>query len=67
MQGPPLQTPWTSILLSGPFWAVLFASQGLMWGTITLSMQLPTYFKNVYMLDIKTVSIDSMTCIYMHA
>ncbi|PNF42661.1 hypothetical protein B7P43_G18218 [Cryptotermes secundus] len=53
-KSPPLRTPWTSILLSGPFWAVLFASQGLMWGTITLSMQLPTYFKNVYMLDIKT-------------
>ncbi|XP_021919262.1 sialin-like [Zootermopsis nevadensis] len=51
---PPLQTPWSSILLSVPFWAVLFASQGLMWGTITLTMQLPAYFRSVYMLDIKT-------------
>jgi hypothetical protein len=32
-----------------------------MWGTITLSMQLPAYFKSVYMLDIKTVSINSLT------
>ncbi|XP_069699868.1 sialin-like isoform X3 [Periplaneta americana] len=49
-----LKTPWISILKSGPFWAVLLASQGLMWGTITLSMQLPAYFKSVHMLDIKT-------------
>lgn len=48
-----LKTPWSSILCSGPFWAVLLASQGLMWGTITLSMQLPAYFKDVYDLDIK--------------
>ncbi|KDR19760.1 Sialin [Zootermopsis nevadensis] len=25
-----------------------------MWGTITLTMQLPAYFRSVYMLDIKT-------------
>ncbi|KAJ9584141.1 hypothetical protein L9F63_021506 [Diploptera punctata] len=48
-----LRTPWSSILCSGPFWAVLLASQGLMWGTITLSMQVPAYFKHVYSLDIK--------------
>jgi sugar phosphate permease len=53
-KGPPLQTPWASILLSRPFWGVLLASQGLMWGTITLSMQLPAYFKSVHMLDIRT-------------
>jgi len=61
LQGPPLQIPWASILLSRPFWGVLLASQGVMWGTITLSMQLPAYFKSVHMLDIRTVSIDAQT------
>jgi hypothetical protein len=33
----------------------MWASQGLMWGTITLSMQLPAYFTQVHHLDIQTV------------
>jgi hypothetical protein len=32
-----------------------------MWGTITVSMQLPSNFKSVYMLNIKTVSVKSLT------
>ncbi|PSN29845.1 hypothetical protein C0J52_26377 [Blattella germanica] len=48
-----LKTPWLAILRSGPFWAVLLASQGLMWGTITLSMQTPTYLKTVHLFDVK--------------
>ncbi|XP_067010084.2 sialin isoform X2 [Anabrus simplex] len=55
----PLTTPWKAIFLSGPFWAVLLASQGLMWGTMTLSMQLPTYLNNVHNLDIQTNGLVS--------
>jgi len=32
-----------------------------MWGTITLTMQLPAYFKSVHMLEITTVSTDAET------
>lgn len=52
-KGKSLATPWKNILLSGPFWAVLIASQGLMWGSITLSLQMPSYFDDVYGFDIK--------------
>ncbi|GLH15005.1 Sialin [Gryllus bimaculatus] len=54
-----LKTPWKNIFYSRPFWAVLVASQGLMWGSITLSMQMPTYFFAVHNLDIKTNGLVS--------
>uniref|UniRef100_A0A6M2DVI5 Putative permease of the major facilitator superfamily protein n=1 Tax=Xenopsylla cheopis TaxID=163159 RepID=A0A6M2DVI5_XENCH len=49
-----LTPPWCSVLSSAPFWAVVFASFGLMWGTITLSMQLPAYMADIYAVDIQT-------------
>ncbi|KAL0269008.1 UNVERIFIED_CONTAM: hypothetical protein PYX00_010755 [Menopon gallinae] len=49
-----VKTPWRAILNSKAVWAVMAASQGLMWGTITLSMQIPQYFHQVHHLDIKT-------------
>ncbi|KAK6631155.1 hypothetical protein RUM43_014251 [Polyplax serrata] len=51
--------PWREIMQSKPFWAVLMASQGLMWGTLTLSMQTPTYFHQVHGLDIKSTGLLS--------
>ncbi|EEB09921.1 sialin, putative [Pediculus humanus corporis] len=53
------KTPWREILTSKPFWAVLMASHALMWGTITLSMQTPTYFYEVHQLDIKSTGFVS--------
>lgn len=52
-----LKTPWRSILSSKPFWAVLIASQGVIWGSVTMQMQLPSYFHQVYELDVKQVNI----------
>ncbi|XP_044726850.1 sialin-like isoform X2 [Chrysoperla carnea] len=49
-----LRTPWRSILRSMPFWAVLIASQGVIWCAITLQMQLPIYFDQIHNLNIKT-------------
>ena len=53
-----MTTPWRNILHSTPFWGLLMAGQGLMWGNITLSMQIPPYFRQVHRLDIKTVSVQ---------
>lgn len=49
------QTPWKSILLSVPFWAVLIAHSAQNWGFWTLLTEIPTYMKNVLEFDIKSV------------
>ncbi|XP_071439123.1 sialin-like [Hetaerina americana] len=52
-------TPWLKIFKSSAFWAVLVASQGVMWCSITLSMQIPSYLKQVLNFDLKMNGILS--------
>lgn len=54
LQAPPI--PWTSILKSLPFWAILLAHMGHNYGYETLMTELPTYMKQVLHFNLKDVS-----------
>lgn len=48
---PPI--PWTSIIKSVPFWAILLAHMGHNYGYETLMTELPTYMKQILHFSIK--------------
>ncbi|XP_063227324.1 sialin-like isoform X2 [Bacillus rossius redtenbacheri] len=48
----PRKIPWSGILGSGPFWAVLVTSQAAVWVSVTLSMQVPAYLSSVHHLGV---------------
>ncbi|XP_074027605.1 putative inorganic phosphate cotransporter [Leptinotarsa decemlineata] len=49
-----LSTPWLKIFTSGSFLALLLAHCGYNWGLHILMADIPSYFKNVMKLDIKS-------------
>lgn len=52
-------TPWRSILLSPPFWALMVAHSAQNWGFWTLLTEIPSYMKDVLKFDIKQNSLLS--------
>ncbi|CAL8122496.1 unnamed protein product [Orchesella dallaii] len=54
-----LQVPWTRVLLSAPFWAILICNTCETWGLYTIMTELPTYMKTVLHFDIKQNSLMS--------
>ncbi|XP_044759965.1 putative inorganic phosphate cotransporter isoform X1 [Coccinella septempunctata] len=51
-----LKTPWTSILSSLPFWAILVSHVGNNWGFWTLLTEIPSFMSSVLKYDIKSNS-----------
>ncbi|XP_075977864.1 putative inorganic phosphate cotransporter [Anticarsia gemmatalis] len=52
-------TPWSKILTSLPFWAVIAAHCGQNWGFFTLMTEMPTYMSKVLGVDLKSNGILS--------
>ncbi|CAH2265151.1 jg9301 [Pararge aegeria aegeria] len=52
---PPI--PWTKILMSMPFWAIMLAHMGQNYGYETLMTELPTFMRQVLHFSIKDVSL----------
>lgn len=47
-----LSTPWSKVLKSTPFWALVLVNSTTDWGYWTLLTQIPTYMKGVLRMDI---------------
>lgn len=58
-QSTPPPTPWSDIVKSLPFWAILLAHMGYNYGYETLMTELPTYMKQVLHFSIKDNGILS--------
>lgn len=52
-------TPWKHILTSRPVWMIILAQSGAIWAILTLSAQMPTYFKNIHGWSVQMTSIIS--------
>lgn len=50
-----LSTPWSKILTSVPVWALIIVHSTQCWGFWTLLTETPSYLKDVFDFDIKTV------------
>jgi len=48
--------PWLSFFTSGPVWAIVIANFCLDWGGFTLMTNIPTFYKEVLLFDIESVS-----------
>ena len=57
LQGEARKTPWKSIFLCVPMWAILITQCGMSWIFYTELTELPTYMKNILHFDIGQVSI----------
>lgn len=53
-----LPLPWKNILKSMPFYAVMAAQCANSWGYFTLLAEIPTYMREVFDYDIKSVSLS---------
>jgi ACS family sodium-dependent inorganic phosphate cotransporter-like MFS transporter 6/7/8 len=51
-----IPTPWKSIFLSLPMWAIFVASCGASWGSFTLLTEIPSYMDNIMDFNISEVS-----------
>jgi len=51
--------PWVAIFTSMPFWALLVAQVGNIWGFYVLLDEIPTYMKTVLHFDLKSNSLLS--------
>lgn len=56
LQSPPI--PWSKILTSLPFWAIMLAHMGQNYGYETLMTELPTFMRQVLHFSIKDVSFS---------
>lgn len=54
------KVPWTKLLTSIPFWAVIIAHFGNNWGFLMVLTLLPTYFERILGLNIKKVIIFNL-------
>ncbi|KAJ8923271.1 hypothetical protein NQ315_001828 [Exocentrus adspersus] len=52
-------TPWKSILMSLPFWAILICHCGENWGYWTLLTEIPSYLQKILNFDIASNSVLS--------
>jgi len=50
------EMPWLHFLSSGPVWAIVIANFCLDWGGFTLVTNIPTFYKEVLLFDIESVS-----------
>jgi len=57
------EMPWLSFLTSGPVWAIVIANICMDWGGYTLLTQIPTFYKEVLLFDIESVSNQLLQCI----
>ncbi|CAH1154511.1 unnamed protein product [Phaedon cochleariae] len=54
--GKQISTPWIKIMTSIPFWALVVAQSGFVWGYWTLQTQTPIYMSSVMKFDLKSNS-----------
>ena len=48
--------PWLHFVTSGPVWAIVIANFCADWGGFTLITNTPTFYKEVLLVDIESVS-----------
>lgn len=56
-----MKVPWSDILTSSPVWALLIVHSTQCWGFWTLLTETPTFLKQIFHFDIKTVLTDNFT------
>ena len=50
------EMPWRRFVTSGPVWAIVIANFCMDWGGYTLMTNIPTFYKEVLLFDIESVS-----------
>jgi len=50
------EMPWLRFATSGPVWAIIVANFCVDWGGYTLLTNIPTFYKEVLLFDIESVS-----------
>jgi len=50
------EMPWLRFVTSGPVWAIVIANFCMDWGGYTIMTCIPTFYKEVLVFDIESVS-----------